>query len=257
MAVQKENGYTAIANELMEALSHFRIPGEVRQVLDAIMRKTYGYSKKEDWIANSQIVSLTGLKKANVSRSLSRLITHNVVIKVDNKLSLNKNHVSWIPFDNKLSRLITPVINADKKLSRLMDTKANNKNNTLSKDKVVKTRLVLDKKEKDKHVELILVLFERYTQTQPSDKTPRRVAWNLLQKTRTLIREIRPHFPSDRIGNLEEETILKTAFDWYFKQLPEDVQVIRLETVKLSIASRYYFATRKKYIPNYQLQKAS
>ena len=34
---QTENGYTKIANEIMEALAHIRIPGEAMQVLLVIL----------------------------------------------------------------------------------------------------------------------------------------------------------------------------------------------------------------------------
>ena len=51
---QLKDGYVAIANEIMDALAHIRIPGEARQVLDVILRKTYGWKKKEDEISLSQ-----------------------------------------------------------------------------------------------------------------------------------------------------------------------------------------------------------
>lgn len=128
---QIENGHTDIANEILDHLCSFRIPGECRCVFDAIMRKTWGWHKKEDFVAGSQIVELTGMKKGNVSRSLSKLITSKLVIKTDNKLKINKNYIEWIPFgviktDNKqkLSKVITKVIKSDnKKLSEVRDTK--------------------------------------------------------------------------------------------------------------------------------------
>lgn len=151
---QREHGHTEIANELMEALARFRIPGEVRQVLDAIIRKTYGWNKKTDKIPVSQLVKMTGLHKANVSRSLSKLITNRIVIKTDNNfIGLQKNYEEWQSFkvikvDNKseLSKLITPVIKVDnaviktdnKKLSRLTDSKETTKD-TYSKDTLQKT----------------------------------------------------------------------------------------------------------------------
>lgn len=135
---QKENGYTVVANELFEAIIRFRIPGECAQIFYAVMRRTYGFKKTEDFIANSQLVSMTGMKKANVSRSLSKLITHNLVIKSDNKLKINKNYKGWVPFviksDNsskKLSKVITGVIKSDNKvLSEVMDTKERKENIT-------------------------------------------------------------------------------------------------------------------------------
>lgn len=152
---QKENGYTAIANELFEAVIAFRIPGEVRQVFDAILRKTYGYNKKEDYIANSQLVELTGMKKQNVSRALARLLEHKLVIKTDyssrkgNMLKINKDYHQWISFVikaddkkasskkiKKSSKKITRVIKSDDKVSsEVMDTK----DKTISKVDIQKT----------------------------------------------------------------------------------------------------------------------
>ena len=90
---QKENGYTPIANELMDALSKYRIPGEQMQCLIFIIRKTYGFNKKDDMISNSQFVDGTGLKKGNVSRALKSLVEKRVVIKSDgHKRQYYKRH---------------------------------------------------------------------------------------------------------------------------------------------------------------------
>jgi phage replication O-like protein O len=98
---QKENGYTPIANELLDALIVFRIPGEMRQVFDAIIRKTYGFNKSEDHISNSQIVAMTKMKKQNVSRATIGLVKHKLVIRSDEPtakgylLKINKDYSQW------------------------------------------------------------------------------------------------------------------------------------------------------------------
>lgn len=144
---QIENGYTQIANELLDALCSFRIAGEVRLVFDSIIRKTYGFHQKEDHIANSQIVKLTKMSRQAVSRSLKVLIDKRLVIKTDDnnpkghKLKINKNFEEWIPFVNKTvdnkkvkkvsskqihlsSKQITTVNKTDDKVSsKTMDTK--------------------------------------------------------------------------------------------------------------------------------------
>jgi len=127
---QLENGYTKIANEIMDALIKHRIPGEERQCLDFILRKTYGYNKTEDMISNSQFVAATGLKRGNVSRSLRTLINKNIVIKSDNKriptYRFNKNYRTW-KLLSKVIRVIksdSVVIKSDNKLlSKVMPTK--------------------------------------------------------------------------------------------------------------------------------------
>ena len=143
---QLEDGYTKIANELQDAFCRFRIPGSVRQVVDAIIRKTYGWQKKEDWISHSQIVKITGMKKGNVSKWLSKAITHKIVIQSDKKLKLNKNYRDWINFSgehfnpkpkgSKLSKAITKkeVIPSDNKVivkdSKVIVTEGNKRNYT-------------------------------------------------------------------------------------------------------------------------------
>lgn len=90
MGPQLEDGYTSIANELLEALCKIRIPGESTQVFLTILRKTYGYKKVVDHISLSQFVISTGMKKPNICRALKQLETLNV-IKIDKLVDQNDN----------------------------------------------------------------------------------------------------------------------------------------------------------------------
>lgn len=78
---QLENGYVRIANELYEALARIRIPGEAEQVLKVIIRRTYGFNKKQDWISLGQFMAATGLIKSHVQRALRRLVKMKMVTK--------------------------------------------------------------------------------------------------------------------------------------------------------------------------------
>ncbi len=104
---QLEDGYTPIANEIMEALSKIRIPGEAGQCLHFIIRKTYGYGKKEDWISLSQFVDGTNLLKPTVSRALRKLLGMNMIIKKDNAIGvtygLQKDCDKWKPLSKKIT----------------------------------------------------------------------------------------------------------------------------------------------------------
>jgi phage replication O-like protein O len=77
---QVENGTTNIANELMEALCKIRIPGEARQVLDVIFRKTYGWHKTWDTIPLSQFVEMTGIVKPHILRAIKTLLDMNIIV---------------------------------------------------------------------------------------------------------------------------------------------------------------------------------
>lgn len=92
---QVEDGYTKIANEILDALLKVNFGGYERRVFDTIMRKTWGFNKKEDAISNSQICKSTGLHRAHVSRSLKSLIERNLVTRIGNKTSIQKNMTLW------------------------------------------------------------------------------------------------------------------------------------------------------------------
>jgi phage replication O-like protein O len=81
---QKEHGYTAIANEVVEKLARFRISGQEYQVLWVVLRKTWGWQKKEDAIAISQIVQMTELDRKSVCRALKSLVHRKILTRGNN-----------------------------------------------------------------------------------------------------------------------------------------------------------------------------
>ena len=97
---QIEDGYTKIANELLEAFCRTNFNAYQRRVLDALIRKTYGYNKKQDWLSVSQIVEITGLKKQHISRAKSELVARKVVTQVGYNLALNKDWSQWQELPN-------------------------------------------------------------------------------------------------------------------------------------------------------------
>lgn len=76
---QVENGHTDIANDIMDALARTRIPGEARQVLDFIFRRTYGWHKKADDISLLQFSIGTGLSKPHICKVLKILLKMNLI----------------------------------------------------------------------------------------------------------------------------------------------------------------------------------
>lgn len=92
---QLEDGYTRIANEIMETLMRICLPGNQWQVLLCIIRKTYGFRKKVDWIANYQIVEATGLLKSTVSRALRRLEQQGLINRNGRSIAFHKDWEQW------------------------------------------------------------------------------------------------------------------------------------------------------------------
>lgn len=102
---QLKNGYVRIASELLDALCKIRIPGQQSQCLLYIIRKTYGFQKKEDLISLSQFSSATGMNKPHVVRALHGLLLKRVITKKGNgginKYGVNKHYDEWVPLDKK------------------------------------------------------------------------------------------------------------------------------------------------------------
>jgi len=149
------NGYVKITNESMEALAKIRIPGQARQVLDFILRKTYGWNKKTDMISLSQFVAGTGLSKVAVCKAINKLLKMNLITKKGNALSLftkkgnevaitygfQKNYNLWLPLPKKVT-LPKKVKYVTKKGNRTLPKKDTTKD-TITKETITKEKVIL------------------------------------------------------------------------------------------------------------------
>lgn len=96
---QLENGYTRLANELLDALISAGLTARQWSVVMAIIRKTYGFNKKADEIGLSQLSVMTGIDKAHLSRTVRELETIRVIHRATGThghiLSINKHSRQW------------------------------------------------------------------------------------------------------------------------------------------------------------------
>ncbi|AMO49167.1 Gifsy-1 prophage PrpO [Enterobacter sp. FY-07] len=74
-----ENGYLRLANQIQDALCIVELSGREFRVLNAIVRLTYGWSKKSDRITNSLIADKTTLKAKHVSEAVLSLAYRNII----------------------------------------------------------------------------------------------------------------------------------------------------------------------------------
>ncbi len=88
---QLKNGYVRIANEIIEALCRVNLYPYESRVLWFILRKTYGWQKKMDWIALSQFSKNLGLDRRHVHRTLKGLLAKNMLVANSD----DTNHVSY------------------------------------------------------------------------------------------------------------------------------------------------------------------
>lgn len=98
--VSLTDGYTRIADLLIEKLAMADLNGREFRILMCVIRKTYGFNKSEDWIALSQFVEMTGVSKSNCSSLLSGLEKKRILnvrkIGNDRNLSINTKIEEWV-----------------------------------------------------------------------------------------------------------------------------------------------------------------
>jgi phage replication O-like protein O len=100
---QLEDGYTRIANELMEEILRFGFSARELLVIFAIIRKTYGYGKKSDDISASQIGDACNIARQHVTSTLNSLAIRNVITKSSGRfgsvIGIQKNHTKWVSLE--------------------------------------------------------------------------------------------------------------------------------------------------------------
>ena len=120
---QLEDGFTSIANEIIEALMKINLSPYESRVLWFIIRKTYGFNKKTDWISLSQFAKGTYLDRRLVHRALKKLSSKKmIVIYRDDKFRIRygfqKDYTRW----SVSSLQMTSVISIDDQVSSLQMT---------------------------------------------------------------------------------------------------------------------------------------
>ncbi|WP_414464904.1 replication protein [Klebsiella michiganensis] len=90
-----DDGFTRIANELLEAVMHAGLSQHQLLVLMAIMRKTYGFNKKSDWVSNEQISVLTGILPHKCSAAKSALVKRGILTQAGRVIGINKTVGEW------------------------------------------------------------------------------------------------------------------------------------------------------------------
>jgi len=100
---QVENGHTRIADPVLEALMKAKLTGTQWDLVMAIIRRTWGWEKTEDYISLTQFQKLTGRHRNLIARELTALQKRNIIKQtrkptIDRaaKWKCNKNWEVWV-----------------------------------------------------------------------------------------------------------------------------------------------------------------
>jgi len=95
---QVEDGYTRIANELLEQVMAAPFTLREMRVVMAVIRLTYGWNRKQARVTRGLLAKLTGMPETIASKTMAALVAKNVVIRHGGSrspVSLNKHAGTW------------------------------------------------------------------------------------------------------------------------------------------------------------------
>jgi phage replication O-like protein O len=90
-----DEGYTRLANELLDELVMADLTKHQYKVMLAVIRKTYGFNKPVDRISDSQIAEATGLLRHKVNKAKQSLLAMKLLVKTGTKIGVNKVVSDW------------------------------------------------------------------------------------------------------------------------------------------------------------------
>lgn len=94
--VQLENGYTKIANEILEVMAQIKLSPTQYRILFVVWRYTYGFHRKDHLMSLTFLSNATGCDKRHVQRELKELVSKGIVFQNSDggktrTLGFNKN----------------------------------------------------------------------------------------------------------------------------------------------------------------------
>lgn len=95
MVADCDDGYTRLANDLLDALIEADLTKHQYKVALAVIRKTYGFNKSMDWMTNEQIAEATNIPATRVSTAKNELLRMGVLISRGRKTGPNKVISEW------------------------------------------------------------------------------------------------------------------------------------------------------------------
>lgn len=222
---QKENGYTPIANEIVQALGSTNLPSSVMRILMVILRKTYGFNKKSDKISHEQFVNATDLSRRTIINSILEAEAKNLIKVSRKKVGLmnevneyffNKDYHTWVVNNS------APSVEKKREYNRVRSEQLRNKNRSKGSEQLsqkVVNNCVKNVKScsptKDTIQKTIQKRGKKQVFATPSDITKgffkgvgdlmEKVVSNEAEETRVFLRGIQEKFPGSQKGIIWEE----------------------------------------------------
>lgn len=143
MANPQPDKFTRISNELMEELIRTNLSGQELRAVLFVIRKTYGFNKKADFIPLSQFAKALLISKDRAYQVVKKLRKKKILTIEENlygigiKYSFNKDYEQWERVEKNLYRREKPLQPSRKTSTEVSRKTSTSKDNT--KDNIQKT----------------------------------------------------------------------------------------------------------------------
>ena len=144
---QLEKGFIQIAsgkeeNDILMALIKQRLNATQYQIMLLVIRKTWGFKKKEDWISLTQFEKYLSKSRASVCKEIKQLVKNNLLVKksilgVRASYHINKDFTKWKPLVKK-TRLVNKIRLTSKQNKTQLVKKSIHTKDTITKETYTK-----------------------------------------------------------------------------------------------------------------------
>ena len=101
---QLEQGYTRIANEIIESLISVKLTSHQFRIVFLILRETYGYKKRSREISLTKFAEYTKINRENICRNIKKLEKMGIILTKKEK----KPRRTFYAFQKDYERWKTP-----------------------------------------------------------------------------------------------------------------------------------------------------
>lgn len=130
---QVENGFVRIANELYDEALGTKLPGQALYVFLAIIRKTYGYNKKQDIISMGQLSEMTDIPRQRVNEAIHLLEARRMIVVIRSQGGRGHANTYAVQKDYALWTNVTP----ERDVEEINVTPERDRNVTVQRDRNV------------------------------------------------------------------------------------------------------------------------
>ena len=188
---QKENGFTPIANEIMDALAKTDLSSGESRILRVVLRKTYGWNKLDDQISLSVFSQMTGMTRPGVCKSIKSLVNRCILGSKHNdtreatKYWFIKDYTKWVDSKRKGTSKQKDT-SSSKQTFHLLVNKRRPTKETIQKKKKESTDIAFIAEVKNKYtwinIDTELIKMDGWLLNNPNRKKTRRFIINWLNR---------------------------------------------------------------------------